>query len=162
MQFAFFNVPVRFPEDATDELNQFLKTHRVANIEKEFHADGQNAFWSFCVTWSEDVKPKTVPTTAPKVDYREILDDQQFQVFSQLREVRKQLAEKEGVPVYAVASNEQLADMVRNKADSQTALGKIKGFGKSKVDRYSAAFLKVLASFSQMASDFKPEARQDA
>jgi superfamily II DNA helicase RecQ len=49
----------------------------------------------------------------PKVDYKEVLKPEEFEVFSRLRDWRKAVAEKEGVPVYVVLSNEQLADMVR-------------------------------------------------
>jgi hypothetical protein len=36
------------------------------------------------------------------VDYKEVLKPEEFEVFSRLREWRKGVAEKEGVPVYTV------------------------------------------------------------
>jgi hypothetical protein len=41
------------------------------------------------------------------VDYREVLKPEEFEVFSRLREWRKAVAEKEGIPVYAVLTNGQ-------------------------------------------------------
>ena len=38
-----------------------------------------------------------------------MLKPEEFEVFSRLREWRKAAAEKEGVPVYTVLTNEQLA-----------------------------------------------------
>ena len=46
----------------------------------------------------------------PEVDYREVLKPEEFEMFSRLREWRKALAEKEGVPVYTLLTNEQLAN----------------------------------------------------
>ena len=43
-------------------------------------------------------------------DYKQVLKPEEFEVFSRLREWRKGVAEKEGVPVYVVFSNEQLAE----------------------------------------------------
>ena len=37
-----------------------------------------------------------------RVDYREVLSAEQFEVFSKLREVRKEVAEREAVAVYAI------------------------------------------------------------
>jgi hypothetical protein len=36
------------------------------------------------------------------VDYKEVLKPEEFEVFSRLRDWRRSVAEKEGVPVYAV------------------------------------------------------------
>ena len=52
----------------------------------------------------------------PRVDYKEILSADEFAVFVRLREVRKQLAATEAIPVYAVCTNEQLA-AYRNRND---------------------------------------------
>jgi superfamily II DNA helicase RecQ len=48
-------------------------------------------------------------TIKSKVDYKDILTPEEFTLFSKLREVRKKLAEENGLPVYAVCTNEQLA-----------------------------------------------------
>jgi len=41
-----------------------------------------------------------------KVDYKEIAEAGDFALFSKLREVRKKLAEENGLPIYAVCTNE--------------------------------------------------------
>ena len=60
------------------------------------------------------------------------------------RDLRKQLVEKEAVPVYAVFTNEQLAAMVTARVNSLAALGKINGIGKSQVEKYGDVFLSML------------------
>jgi len=99
-------------------MNAFLRGHRVLAVKKEFVADGENSFWSFCVEYLDGSAPGAMPTggRVPKVDYKEVLKPEEFEVFSRLREWRKTVAEKEGVPVYVVLSNEQLAQMVRKRA----------------------------------------------
>jgi superfamily II DNA helicase RecQ len=134
MPFEFFQIPTATPGAVADTLNQFLKTHRIINVEKHFFTDGMTGYWSFCIAWMDQPVRSEKPKGAAKIDYKEVLTAPQFAVYSQLREVRKQLAERDGVPVYAVATNEQLAQMVRQPARSLTALQKVAGFGKAKVE----------------------------
>ena len=60
-----------------------------------------------------------------KVDYKEILTPEQFAVFARLRELRKEIASREAVPVYTIFTNEQLSQMVQASPDSMVALGNL-------------------------------------
>ena len=71
-----------------------------------------------------------------KVDYREVLSAEDFAVFSKLREVRKGLAEKEGVPPYTIFTNEQFATVVRQKVTTKAALEKVEGVGAARLEKY--------------------------
>ena len=50
-------------------------------------------------------------------------------MFARLRQVRKEMAQAEAVPVYTVFTNEQLAQMVQARATTRAALEKIAGVG---------------------------------
>jgi superfamily II DNA helicase RecQ len=86
------------------------------------------------------------------VDYREVLNPEQFEVFSKLRELRKQIAEKESIPVYAVFTNEQLAAMVQTQADSKTKLKAIEGVGDARIDKYGEEFLRGITALTGKAA----------
>ena len=75
------------------------------------------------------------------MDYKEILSADDFAVFVCLREARKQLAGKEAIPVYAVCTNEQLAEMAKGRAAMLTDLKKIEGFGEAKAEKFGETFL---------------------
>ncbi|MEO1616730.1 MAG: HRDC domain-containing protein [Planctomycetota bacterium] len=60
--------------------------------------------------------------------------------------MRKSLAERDGVPIYAVFTNEQLAEIVRRDVSSVTEFSKIRGVGKSKIDKYSGSILKAMSA----------------
>jgi superfamily II DNA helicase RecQ len=137
-------VPVSGGPSAENEMNAFLRAHRVLAVRKEFVAEGGNSFWTFCVEYLELPGGGAVSDGKPKVDYREVLKPEEFEVFSRLREWRKGVAEKEGVPVYAVLTNEQLAQMVQKKVATMAALKQIEGVGEARLEKYGAALLQLL------------------
>lgn len=139
MQVALFTTA---PGDsrALDDLNRFLRGHRVLTLDRECHG----GVWSFCVTYQPGVGE--MPTgTAPKVDYKAVLDAPTFALFSKLREARKALAEKEHLPPYAVFTNEQLAAIARARCATTADLGKIEGVGPARVEKFGAALVAVVA-----------------
>jgi superfamily II DNA helicase RecQ len=146
MQLKLFVLPVKNLSAAEAEMNVFLRGHRVLAVKKEFVPDGENSFWTFCVEYLDGTPAGALPlgSKAPKVDYREVLKPEEFEVFSRLREWRKAVAEKEGVPVYVVLSNEQLAQMVQKKVSSKTTLKEIEGVGDARVEKYGEALLQLL------------------
>jgi superfamily II DNA helicase RecQ len=85
------------------------------------------------------------------VDYREQLSAEEFAVFSRLRDERKKWAEAEGVPVYTIFTNAQLAAMVRQRVTTAAALGGIDGIGPARVAKYGDRLLAVLADLSAPA-----------
>jgi len=153
MKFEFFSIPACSPGQRQQELNAFLSSHRVAAIEKQFVADGEQSYWAICVSYLDNDNKMTAPGKS-KVDYREILDEREFAVFAKLRTLRKTLAEQEGVPAYALFTNEQLADMVRGRVDSLSGMSKIDGIGKARLDKYGKEFLGVLRNeLTKMSSE---------
>lgn len=147
MQLKVFVLPVKNLGDAEAEMNAFLRGHRVLAVKKEFVADGENSFWSFCVEYLDGAGAGGVPAGGrPRVDYKEVLKPEEFEVFSRLRDWRKGVAEKEGVPVYTVFTNEQFAQMVQKKVNSKTGLKEIEGVGDARVEKYGEAVVQLLTT----------------
>ena len=146
MQLKLFIVPVKNLSVPEGEMNAFLRAHRELAVRKEFVSDGENSFWTFCVEYLESAPtgPGAPGGKLPKVDYKEVLKPEEFEVFSRLRDWRKAEAEQEGVPVYGVFTNEQLAEMVRQRTGTKAALKGIEGVGEARVEKYGAAVLERL------------------
>jgi len=147
MQLRFFMVPVTAPDDATAELNRFLAANRILAIERQFIGDGANSAWTICVSFDEGGATATARAMVGKrgkVDFKEVLSDPEFAVFARLRALRKERADAEGVPAYALFTNEQLAEMVQRRVVSATGLREIQGIGDARVEKYGEAFLQIL------------------
>ena len=143
MQLKLFILPIKNLAAPEAEMNAFLRSHRVLAVKKEFVGDGENSFWTFCVEYLESAPAGIAApgSKLPKVDYKEVLQPAEFEVFSRLRDWRKGVAEKEGVPVYVVFTNEQLAEMVKKKVNSKAALKEIEGVGDARLEKYGDAVL---------------------
>ena len=124
---------------ALEEVNTFLRAHRILSVDRHFVQDGANSVWAICVSYLDDAnRPLAVGAKRPKVDYREVLSEADFAVYAKLRNLRKELAEGEGVPAYALFTNEQLAEMVQRRVHSLTAMKEIEGVGDAKIEKYGA------------------------
>jgi ATP-dependent DNA helicase RecQ len=69
-------------------------------------------------------------------------------LFERLRALRRQLADKEGVPAYVVFSDATLRDMARQVPRSVLELRSVSGVGPAKIARYGEVFLEVLRAWS--------------
>ncbi len=149
MPFKFFHIPVGNAEIAERDLNGFVRSHRVVSVERRFVERGENSFWSLCVDYLDGTPAASDAKSSfgkPKIDYREVLSPEDFAVFAKLRDQRKRIATEEAVPVYMVFTNGQLAEIVRVKAKTKSALEQIEGVGGARVDKYGPRILEFLSS----------------
>lgn len=155
MRFRFFTIPVHDSATVEAELDRFVTTHRVISVERQLVVDGPQSAWAMCVTWVDPASTQPSLATTPRssteakpgkntADYREILSPEDFQRYSVLRALRKAIAEREGIPAYAVFTNEHLAAIVTGRACTASDLAKIPGVGQSRIDKHGAAFLAAL------------------
>ena len=141
MQYKTFMLPASGSEQTEENLNVVLRTHRIVSVRTEFVA-GETPAWCVFVEFVQQAESSV--KSAGKVDYMKILSHEEFSVFSKLRELRKALAAKDGVPPFVVFTDEQLALIVRQKPENFEKLTAIQGIGQSKTEKYGSAVLKIL------------------
>ena len=152
MQFKLFSIPASGDREAEEELNRFLRSHRAVSVQRELVQTGPAASWCFCVEYLLGPQPSGARNgRGGRVDYKTILSDEDFRLFARLREVRKQLAAQEAVPVYAVCTNEHLAAIARTRPTSLSELASIDGFGESKTTKYGKVLLETVQMLERAA-----------
>ena len=153
MAYRFFTIPIQSLEVGEAELNGFLRNHKILSVDRRWVEQGSSSFWSFCVDYLDGASNGAVSgkpgNLRGKVDYKDVLSPEEFAVFARLRDLRKEIAQAEAVPVYTIFTNEQLAQMVQTKATSKSALEKIAGVGDARIDKYGARMLEVITKAGQ-------------
>lgn len=144
MALYFFTIPVGNSKQSEAELNQFISQNKILTIEKRFIDEGSNSLWSVCVTTVQSEVSLSVKGKRNPVDYKEVLSPEDFTVFAELRKLRKEISDSQGIPAYAVFTNEQLAQMVTKNISNKSEMMKIDGVGQSRIEKYAESFLEKL------------------
>ena len=142
LQYASFLLPLHSDSAEQEELNRFLRGHRIVQTRKELVVSENASHWVILVEYLDSPeKGEGEQQIKSKVDYKEILNAADFALFSKLRDIRKKLAEGNGLPVYAVCTNEQLAEIAKRRPKSLAECMQIEGIGQSKAEKYVPALL---------------------
>jgi hypothetical protein len=56
MAFRLFTVPIRNSEAPEAELNSFMQSHTVLDVERRWVDQGSNSFWSFCTANDQSLR----------------------------------------------------------------------------------------------------------
>ncbi len=136
MQIKFFTLPINQIDSYNYELNVFLRNNKIIEITKELVQVSNNAFWCIAVSFVEKNNETQRKSVSERIDYREVLEPKVFQIFSDLREVRKEIANEEKVSVFVIFGNAELAEIAKMPEITTAKLQKIKGIGKGKIEKY--------------------------
>ncbi|MBN1467017.1 HRDC domain-containing protein [candidate division KSB1 bacterium] len=140
MQIKLFTVPIGDNGEAVDEMNRFLRGNKILQVDSQLVNLDRDAFWTFCIRYIEK-GAQTAGADRVKVDYRYVLDEATFAKFSKLRELRKKVAAEEGLPAYAVFTDEELAGLAKLDVISRKTMLSVKGIGDKKVERFGKYFI---------------------
>ncbi|KPA08761.1 HRDC domain-containing protein [Candidatus Magnetomorum sp. HK-1] len=152
-QFKIFPIPINCPGEKENQLNQFLSSHKIISINREFINDNGKAYICFEVEYITDKQQaeNTSKTTENKksiIDYKEILSHDDFSLYLQLKAWRKSINDDTKIPLYAIFNNEQLAKICQLRPQTKESLKKIDGVGDGKIEKYADAVLKIVSNYS--------------
>jgi superfamily II DNA helicase RecQ len=132
-----------------DLVQQFCINKRIHKIESRFFTRNHQPFWTVAIQFgqilSEDKNIRISGTPAPE----HLLDEQQKALMIRLKEWRRLAAEAAGFPVYLVATNLHLVHVIQQKCITLESLKLVKGFGKSKIEKYGQALTTMVRQFYQ-------------
>jgi len=140
---TFFVSPFGEPTSHA-ELNNFLRSHRIINVEKRLIDGERGTGWVFLVEYSDVDGQRASYTMSSKVDWRDVLNPSQFAMYDLLRKKRKEIGDKTKIPLYGIFSNEQLALMAQNPPKTKEEFLKIKGINEQKYKQFGEMFLDVI------------------
>ncbi len=135
-QYKFFTIPVKGGGEAEKELNGFLSTARAPHIHRELLPDGESSFWCMAVEYDSASNKAYTKSFGKRIDYREVLSPEDFAIFTQLRDWRKETAKRENVKAYVIFTDAQIGKISEKRPDTQAGLLDIEGIGKSRAEKY--------------------------
>lgn len=86
-----------------------------------------------------------------RVETKQIVKD--HPLFEELRHVRKEIAQGEGVPPFVIFSDQTLQDMCTKLPKTREEMLQVKGIGEHKLEKYGNVFLQVITNFLEQNPD---------
>lgn len=130
-------------EAMNEELNKFLKGHKVLQVEQQLVAGTGGGCWAFCIRYVDN-QSIVGREKKERVDYRAVLSVEDFARFSKLRSIRKAIAEAEGIPAFAIFTDEELAGLAQLAELTPQSIQSVKGIGEKKSEKYAERFIKAM------------------
>lgn len=150
MQLKFFTFPVLNASNEEESLNKFLRSVKVPEIKRELVMAGDNAYWAICVLYlSINNNESNSSAARAKTDYKELLSDIEFKKFCYFRKIRKQIADSDAVPAFAVFTDHELSEIAKLEDINSSTLKKINGIGVKKIEKYGLKFCTLINEMTE-------------
>ena len=125
-------------------LQEFIADKEVIEYSEHFFIHENNPYLTILVAYRalESLESRRfVRQTDPRLE----LDGADKEAYDALRAWRAAAAKMEGIPPYMIANNRQLAKMIKIKATSREALGRVEGIGEAKTAKYGDQILEIIS-----------------
>lgn len=148
-----FTIPVLSCNEE-ESVNKFLRSVKVLEVKKELVSVGTGVYWAICVVYLNDgrIENGQPLNNKAKIDYKTLLSENEFKQFCVLRKLRKQLADADAVPAFAVFSDSELAEIAKLSEINPTLMKGINGIGNKKIEKYGE---KLSVLFQELIEDEK-------
>ena len=127
-------------------LDRFLRENNVLKFESAFVKEDE-AYWSVILYYEElkialnDAKPEKYAA-----DEDAELNSDEIKILESLKLWRTEKAKNQKLPVYFIATNQELRSIAKFKPGKKEQLLEIKGFGKHKIENYGEEIIEILES----------------
>ena len=143
-----------------EELRAFVDGHEVMDVRYEFFTHGQSPYLMVLLAYQGDQAgdPSRRWRVAGKRGERPYdgLTPEEKERYDALHKWRAGRAKLDGVPVYVILVNKQMADIARARPETIGALQAIDGIGAGRTERYGEDIMRVLVptdAAAPMAAD---------
>jgi len=140
MPVRIFTIPfdaeeMRFKDE---DFQGFCLNKAIRHLQSEFFTLNGIPCWTILIQYD---------TTIQKGDATATLAEPERKLFELLQQWRKEMALSQGVPVYIIATNRELTELITRAPKTIDGMKLIKGFGKQKVSRYGKEMLNIINKF---------------
>lgn len=142
--FKIVTIPFNTKIAAFDEetLNKFCLNKKIKNYRTEFFVFEGCPYWTLFLEYDMAAEHQNPDVTAD-------LNEEEKVIFEKLKMWRRQKAEEEGIPVYIIATNNELKDLLKQRPKSLEVLKNVRGFGVKKIEKYGKDILGILSACNE-------------
>lgn len=136
MQIKIFTIPLINSTEAEAEMNKFLRTHRIISVSEELTSSQNISYWSFLIKYHTGSTQEKTENKNERVDYKEVLAPEEYSKYLILHSIRKVISKQEGLPVYNIFLNKELAEMAKLSEITYDNIKQTKGIGENRLKKY--------------------------
>ena len=143
MQIKIFTVHVENSEIENEMMNKFLRSHRILKVDHAFSPDN-GGYWTFAVHFLDGDSVEQVPPADrkhQKVDYAEILNEEEMSRFNKYRGIRADLSRKLGLSAFLIFTNAELAELARLPVLNNNTLKDVKNVNAKRLNDFVNDFM---------------------
>lgn len=126
------------------ELDRFLAEYQILKYETAF-VKCEDCYWSVILYFEE---PKAMVNESKSAKYvanlDAVLSPDEIKILDSLKLWRSEKAKDQKLPVYFIATNQELFSIAKFKPAKKEELKDIKGFGKHKIENYGQEIIEIL------------------
>ncbi len=139
MQIKIFNVPSTGGEQENEELNLFLRSHKILNVRDEFTP---SLGWCFRVEYIDGAFPSPAPSKGSneKEQYSK-LSLEQKDIYSRLKQARTAISKQDAIPAYLVFTNVELMEIAVLPELSVQSVSNLNNVSKDRMSKYAERLL---------------------
>lgn len=99
---------------------------------------------------SNKIKKEKIHPLTKNIEEDIILSPEDERLLGELKEKRRQLSQKEGVPAYVISNNKTLIDLAILKPEEVEDMLEIRGIGPKIAEKYGKIFLKIIKNHKKL------------
>lgn len=142
MQIKTFKIPLGDNGGAEEELNKFLRSHRVLKVERAFCLEG-SGYLAVCVEYMEGnmVSDNVNTSGRSRRDYAKELSEDEQKRFELFKAKRRELATEKSLPAYMIFTDAELVTLLKYPHLDIENVMDVPGVQKSRLKDYGAYFV---------------------
>lgn len=156
MEIKTFKIPLGDTMGMEEELNKFLRSHRVLKVDRAFCLEG-SGYLAVCVEYLPGGSVANEPENSKggKKDYAKELSAEEFERFEIYRKRRRELALERKLPAYMVFTDADLAQLSRRGCLTEETVLQVPGIQKSRLKEYGMLILQPAFAVGAAGNDNK-------
>ena len=141
MQIKLYTLPVFGSERIEEEMNRFLRGHRILQVERHFCPDS-GGYWAILIEYVDGDPIAEAPPAnrRERKDFTEGLTEEEKMRFERYKAIRKELANQNSMPAYLIFTNEELALLAKMPELREDNTRQVKGIAPQRLRDYVRYF----------------------